>query len=208
MATILYLVRHAETVWNQENRFQGQQDVPLSGEGRRQAARLARRLRARDGGLSFDALWSSDLSRAYDTASAIGEALNLDVVARPEFREMHFGAWEGLTFPEVAERFPESAAAYRRDSVRTRPPGGESFLEMQTRVAGAFKALWRPDLRRVILVAHGGCLKALICHLLDLEPELRDRFVIENTGLTLVRYQPDRGRLLALNDTAHLEGCG
>lgn len=203
--TIIYLIRHAETVWNRERRYQGQMDVPLSEGGRRQAERLAARLRLRHRHQGFDALWTSDLSRSRDTAEAIGRALGLTPLVHAGFREINFGAWEGLTFPEIEERFPESAIAYRHDSVTTRPPGGESFIEMQERATAAFKEVWRPDHGRVILVAHGGTLKGLVCHLLGLEASLRDRFVINNCGLTIIRYESGRGRLLALNDTAHLE---
>lgn len=207
MSSTLYLIRHAETLWNQEQRYQGQKDIPLSDEGRRQARLLARRLRAIAARAPFDGLWTSDLARARETAEIVGAALGLAARAHAGLREIHFGAWEGLTFPEVVERYPESVEAYRRDPAATRPPGGESFLDMQARAARALEEILASSGRRLILVAHGGTVKGLLCHLFGLDPALRNRLLVDNAALTVVLHHAGAWRLVAFNDTCHLRGC-
>lgn len=205
MAESLFLIRHGATIWNHENRFQGQQDVPLSEEGRRQATLLGVRFERQFRGLRFDAVWCSDLSRARETAVPVAAALGLPVREHPGLREMNFGRWEGLTFSRIEEVFPENAASYRADPVRTSPPDGENFLAVYERVMSALEAILAGGERRVILVAHGGSLKALLCHLLDWDPAARNRLSVENASLTVVNFRGGRARLSKLNDTAHLE---
>ncbi len=202
----LFLVRHGQTVWNHEHRYQGQSDVPLSDEGRRQASLLADRLAHAAREVPFDAVWSSDLARARATAEVAAAVLGLPVRLHSGLREMNFGAWEGLTFPEIEKTFPENVAAYRRDPVRTAPEGGESFLEMQARVVAAVEGILREGCRRPIIVAHGGSLKSWLALRFGWDPAERHRMLMGNTGLTIVTAQGRRLRLLTYNDTAHLEG--
>lgn len=207
VSTTLYLIRHAETVWNQEQRYQGQKDIPLSATGRRQARLLARRLGSVARREPFDALWTSDLARARETAEILGAELGLAVRTHPGLREIHFGAWEGLTFPEVAARYPESAEAYRRDPARTRPPEGESFVEMQERAARALEEILACSGRRLLIVAHGGTVKGILCHLFQWAPESRHRLLVDNAAITVVLQRGGMWRLRSFNDTCHLEGC-
>lgn len=201
----LFLVRHGQTVWNHEHRYQGQSDVPLSEEGRRQASLLAERLANASREVPFDAIWSSDLARARETAEAAAQVLGLPVRLHSGLREMNFGAWEGLTFPEIEKSFPENVAAYRRDPVRTAPEGGESFLQVQARVVAAMEGILRGGCRRPLIVAHGGSLKAWLALRFGWDPAERHRMLMGNTGLTVVTAQGRRLRLLTYNDTAHLE---
>lgn len=206
MATFLYLVRHGETAWNREGRYQGHMDVPLAPEGLREAERLAQRLSS----VAFDAIFSSDLSRCLATAEAIA-ALQKDarrdgVAVDRRLREMAYGRWEGLTLAEVRERYPDELAAYQRDAVGTRLEGGESFADVMARVRKFIGE--RIELRsgRLLVVTHGGTLKAVLFHLLGLDPRLRGRFVVENGSLTVLRLgEGVRPRLLRLNDVAHLD---
>jgi broad specificity phosphatase PhoE len=101
----LVCVRHGRTAWNAVRRFQGRTDVPLDDEGRAQAQALAAHLASEH----FDFALASDLSRATATAAAIGAACGVAVMSEPRLREMNFGAWEGLTWDEITERFPETA---------------------------------------------------------------------------------------------------
>lgn len=206
MATFLYLVRHGETAWNREGRYQGHMDVPLAPEGLREAERLAQRLSS----VAFDAIFSSDLSRCLATAEAIA-ALQKDarrdgVAVDRRLREMAYGRWEGLTLAEVRGRYPDELAAYQRDAVGTRLEGGESFADVMARVRKFIDE--RIELRsgRLLVVTHGGTLKAVLFHLLGLDPRLRGRFVVENGSLTVLRLgEGIRPRLLRLNDVAHLD---
>src|SRR5260370_38728619 len=111
----LLLARHALTDWNSKGRYQGQQDIALGATGREQAALLAKRLAAE----RIDDIRTSDLGRARETASAVSATRGLALNADPRLRELPFGAWEGLTPPEVKQRYPEALAAWEADPLRT-----------------------------------------------------------------------------------------
>lgn len=205
-AVTLYIVRHGETTWNQEHRFQGHMDVPLSDRGRAQVERLAGRLREVGRREGFQAVWSSDLIRASETARALAGAVEARLITHAGLREMDFGAWEGLTFPEIKKAFPDVAEAYHRDPVGTRMPGGEAFTDVMDRGRQVLAEIMGGRARRVIVVAHGGIIKAMLCELLGLDPGLRGRLIIRNTAVSIVRCRSGGGDLLLFNDTCHLEG--
>lgn len=202
MSTLLYLVRHGETMWNREGRYQGHRDVPLSEAGREQARRLAERLR----GVRFDRAYSSDLVRCMETARILLAARDLEATPDPRLREMSYGRWEGLTLEEVSRRHPEEAAAYRRDGVGTRIAEGESLQDVAARVKQFSDELLKDSGLRVLVVTHGGALKALLFVLLGVDLRHRGRFVIDNASLTVVRAGGSgRPRALRVNDVAHLD---
>src|SRR5437588_12029025 len=120
--TRLLLVRHAETTWNAGERIQGQQDSPLSARGGEQAERLAERLAA----APLAAIRSSDLLRARDTAEPVAARHGLEVSEDADLREVYAGAWEGMTTTEIRRDYPEEYWRWREDSLRHRPPGGET----------------------------------------------------------------------------------
>lgn len=163
--TEIWLVRHGETDWNREQRFMGQQDVPLNNEGLRQAAGLAAGLRGR----RFDALVSSDLLRAQQTAGALAAALNLPLQLDARLREVMLGEWQGETYAAVQARFPQQWAERYADPLHFRPPGGETVAEMAVRACAAADEIAAacPD-GRVLLVSHGVLLAALICRAREL----------------------------------------
>jgi broad specificity phosphatase PhoE len=154
VATTILLARHGETDWNRDRRVQGHTDAPLNAAGRAQARELASRL-ARE---PLDAVYASDLARAYETARIVADQHALQVVLLPELRERHFGSWEGLTDTEILARFPE-----------TRRPGhwgdGEPAEQMGERVVAALQrvAASHPG-GHVLVVAHGGPLRAVLLH--------------------------------------------
>jgi broad specificity phosphatase PhoE len=163
--TEIWLVRHGETDWNRMHRFMGQQDIPLNAEGLRQAADLADTLR----GQHFDALFSSDLLRARQTAEVLAVALHLPRWLDTRLREVNLGDWQGVTHADIQARFPEQWAERYADPLNFRPPGGETIGEM---VARAFPAVDEIAATyphsRVLLVSHGILLAALICRARDL----------------------------------------
>ena len=126
----LILVRHGETDWNAQRRYQGQSDVPLNDAGQRQAAALAQRLE----GVDISAIYSSDLRRARQTATAIASLHPLPVRDEPRLKEISFGRWEGLTYGEIQERWPEEMAAWFADPIRVTPPGGERLAQVAERL--------------------------------------------------------------------------
>jgi broad specificity phosphatase PhoE len=165
--TELWLVRHGQTDWNKEGRYQGQSDVPLNSDGIAQALKLADTLSSSH----FDAIYSSDLKRAYKTAEILAGALNLPVNADARLREICQGEWEGLLVEEIARRFnaangskEENALAWETRSHEMRAPGGESVAEVAARVALAANDIaLLHSAQRVLVVSHGLALATLIC---------------------------------------------
>ena len=149
--TTFLLVRHGEADWNVERRVQGHSDRPLTETGNAQARALAEQLADEP----IDAVYSSDLARAHDTARLIADAHGLHVETLPELRERDFGTWEGLTDDEVFERFPQARAGSWGDA--------ETREELEARILTAISriASRHPD-GRVLVVTHGGPLRALI----------------------------------------------
>lgn len=189
------LVRHAETTWNAESRWQGQADVPLSARGRAEAARLGARLAS----VPFDVRVASDLSRTRDTAAAIGGSFELDRA----WREIDLGAWSGMLHSEVRERFPDEVRAMVTGG--DRPIGGaESIPVFEARALAALDAVigrGRPG-QRALVVTHGGVIRAIVMRLLG----LRGRPLVgaTNTSITHLRVSEGRVRLVSYNCDAHL----
>jgi probable phosphoglycerate mutase len=156
VATTLVLVRHGETDWNRERRWQGHADPGLNAAGRRQAAELAERLASS----SFDALYSSDLARARETAEIVAALLGLRVRLDPRLREVDVGEWSGLTSLEVEARYPERFRA-RHDGA-TPWTRGESYDAMSTRVLQALDEIAAAhESGRVLVITHGGPMRAV-----------------------------------------------
>jgi probable phosphoglycerate mutase len=131
--TRLVAIRHGETDWNVDTRIQGQIDIGLNANGRWQARRLGRAL-AEEG---FDAVYSSDLGRAMDTAHAVAVEAGLAVQPRSALRERAFGVFEGMTFAEIEQRFPEEALRWRRRDASFGPQGGETLADFYARAVAA-----------------------------------------------------------------------
>lgn len=150
--TRILLARHGETDWNREHRWQGQSDTPLNDTGREQARALAEEL----AGEPLDAVYSSDLIRAHETARVVAEQRGLDVVAIQDLRERSFGSLEGLTTDEIQTRYPGIELPWS---------DGETREAMAERVLGALKRIaeTHPD-AHVLVVSHGGPLRAVLTH--------------------------------------------
>jgi broad specificity phosphatase PhoE len=157
--TTFLLVRHGETDWNRENRFQGHADPPLNELGRSQARELATSL-ARDG---IDAVYASPLQRARETAEIIARALALDVGTDPRLMEVDVGSWSGLTRDDVAARFPEAFDRWRAGSHGW--AGGETYEELATRVLRALREIAaRHPGGTVLVIGHGGTVRSMLAH--------------------------------------------
>jgi broad specificity phosphatase PhoE len=156
VATI-HLVRHGETDWNRELRWQGHSDPPLNERGREQARALAERL----AGAGFAAVYSSDLRRAFETAEIVAARLDLPVRVEPGLREIDVGSWEGFTLAEIEARSPQDVARWD-ESGEHGWDGGESHEEMFARVRDAVRSIAvRHDGEDVLVVSHGGPIRAL-----------------------------------------------
>lgn len=189
----LVLVRHGETEWNHDNRVQGSMDVPLSPRGREQTLALARVLRRR--GRAFDRVYTSDLSRARETAEILAASLGCPAPeVDPLLREMDCGEWEGRSIDDLREREPEG---WRRwmDDPTFRVPGGESILDVKAR-AKTFLALRREELsavERVLVVAHGLFNRMVLSEVMALEPQRARFFATDNASYAAFRWS--RGRV-------------
>lgn len=199
-----YLVRHGETDWNAEGRVQGQSEVPLNARGRAQAQATAARLRA----ARFTAAYASDLGRVTGTARPILRGRELTLLTLPALQERNYGAWEGMTHAEIQARDPQRYAEQFTGGVTWQPPGGESMRQLYTRVAAATDRLREAhagDDGDLLLVAHGGSLRVVIVHLLELPPDSVWRFSLDNCGLSVVTtFAGGHAALSLLNDTSHL----
>ena len=174
----IWLVRHGQTVWNEQGRFCGYTNVPLSTLGRRQARALASQLQHRP----IVAIYSSDLSRARETTEIIAKRLTVPpVVISPAWREIHFGAWEGLTYDQIATVFHEQLDFFT-DPEHAAPSQGETLTEVLQRAVPALREIVRREYDgEVVLVSHGGTLRGLLCSLLGMP--LRNQWQLHiNTG--------------------------
>ena len=170
--TRLYLARHGELVTSHEWRYVGHLDVALNDKGRAQIARLARRLSME----KIDVLLSSDLMRTVESAWIIGTAIGLEPAAEPAFREIHLGRWEGLTRQEIVERFSQEFDFRSLDIANYRIQGGESFADVRDRVIPRLTAcLEQHPGKNLLLVAHGGVNRVILCHALGLDLNMLTR---------------------------------
>jgi broad specificity phosphatase PhoE len=198
----LLLARHAPTDWNGKDRYQGHEDIALGPTGRQLAALLAERL----GGERIDEIHTSDLRRAWQTASAVSDTRRLPLRSDPRLRELHFGIWQGLTYDEVRQAYPEVLAAWEADALRVAPPGGETLAQLASRVGGFLGGLTAEATldQTVLVVAHKGSLQVLLCLALGLPPQARWQFRLEPAALSELNLYPEGAILNFLNDTHHL----
>lgn len=194
-----WLVRHGESTWNSERRLQGALDAPLSPRGRAQASALAAGL----GDTRFDALYTSPLLRARDTAAACGARLGLEPVALADLREIGLGDWEGLTLDTVEARAGDHYQRWLEAPVDHPAPGGEPMSALVERVRTALDGLCAAHpAGRVLVVSHGGVISSALCGWLGRPLNAIWSFRLANASIT--RVELPVGRLLAVNETGHL----
>jgi broad specificity phosphatase PhoE len=224
--TRVLLAPHAETSWNVERRYQGQTDVPLNERGRLQAAQLGACV-AKD---TIHGAYSSDLTRAWDTAAAIAQRCQVSLRPEPRLRELHFGDWEGLTYTQIREADPPALAAWEADPARVAPPGGETLASLASRVQSLLDELrgWHafaarqgsddpskallgresmapiPGGETVLLVGHRGSLRVLLSLALGLPPAAQWRFRLDAASVSELELHANEAVLVRLNDTHHL----
>jgi alpha-ribazole phosphatase len=200
----LIFIRHGETEWNATLRYQGHANIPLNDRGRAQARAAATRLAS----AKVAAMYTSDLVRAAETAAIVGEAFGITPLVMPELREINVGEWEGHTPEELYRRFPDHMREYDRDPARTVRIGGESYAMLQERALVALNRIQERHRRdeTVLVVSHGGTIRAVLCHVIGLDLAHFGRMWLDNGSFTELRLGNNGWRLLRLNDAAHLEG--
>jgi len=171
--TTILLARHGETDWNREGRWQGWADPPLNDAGREQARTLAEQLRT----TPVDAVYSSDLRRARETAEIVAAPHEVPVITDPGLREIDIGSWSGLTRAEIEERFPDGTR-----------PDGETRVQHQARVVATVERIAREHAgARLLIVSHGGTMRALRAHASD-----APFHPIDNCGVIELHFRDDR----------------
>ena len=197
-----YWVRHAESDWNAEDRLCGRTDAPLSERGRLQARRLAERFAA----LPVEALYTSPLRRAVETAELIAERHGIQPVVEPRLVELNYGAWEGMTFAEILQRDGGIFHAWDADPAAVATPAGESGEEALARTTPFLDTLrGRHPQGNAVVVSHKTISRLMVCYVLGLSPsEYRRRLTVDNAAVSIIQPEEGGWRLVLLNDTSHL----
>lgn len=200
--TRICLVRHGETEWNAERRIQGQIDIGLNATGQRQASAAGRWLKR----AGIIALYSSDLQRAWATALAVGGEIGLTPVPAPEMRERCYGIFQGLTYAEAQQRYPEGYAAFEGRNADYAFENGESLQTMFNRVTGKLKeiATAHPG-ETVAVVLHGGVLDVINRFVRGNPLEMPRDFLIPNAGISWIAAVNGAWHLESWGETEHLE---
>lgn len=204
--TEILLIRHGETAWNAVKRLQGHLDIPLNAEGERQAAALGQALLDEP----LDAIISSDLQRARQTAEAIAAPRGMTVQTERGLRERCYGAFEGLLYADIQRHYPEAHAAWQARDIDARFPAGvnaaETMREFSQRVIGTITRLVNENkYRKVALVAHGGVLECAYRAAHGMDFARKRDFDIFNASINRFRWDGHALQLLHWGDVRHLE---
>jgi ribonuclease H / adenosylcobalamin/alpha-ribazole phosphatase len=199
--TVTVLLRHGQTPMSVQQRYAGRSDVPLTDVGVQQAAAAAKRLASADVGV----IVTSPLLRAVQTAQEVAAVTGAAVVTDDGFREADFGAWDGLTFAEVRERWPSEVSTWLADP-DVAPPGGESFADVSARVTAALdRVLADREGQRVLIVSHVTPIKTLVAAALLAPPAALFRMHLDVAALCEIDWYADGPAVLrSFNDTGHL----
>ncbi len=199
---LLFCVRHGESCYNAEGRLQGQSHTPLSPLGERQAQAAANALSNRP----IEAIYTSPLPRALQTAQAIGRALGLPIITDPRLMEIDVGIFQDLLHVDIADRFPVESSAWKSSDPDYRIPDGESRRDLMLRGRAAFDEIRARGHEQAAVVSHGGLFAAAFKALLDV-PADRNPFTLYNASISQLLWQREP-KLLTLNEIDHLRAAG
>ncbi len=205
MTKVIY-VRHGETAWNIDGKYQGQTDVELSEKGKAQAEKLAKDFPVSH----IKAIYASDLKRAAVTAEFIARQLNVPVHLTPNLRELNFGKWEGLTYDQIVTEWPEAIHTFFDRPDQLSIPEGETFQVLQQRAMREIREICRENPgETVCVVAHGAILRTILASALHMNLRYVWHLRQYNTGVSIVDYDEKGDAVLELlNNTAHLQRKG
>ncbi|MDO4278879.1 MAG: histidine phosphatase family protein [Lachnoclostridium edouardi] len=200
----IYLIRHGQTDWNLAGRIQGSHDISLNETGRRQAEYLARGMKKRP----VVQIFSSKKKRAMETANAIGASQGVKVIPLDGLEEVEFGLWEGMTWKEIQEKYPEEYKIWQKEPAEITPPGGESRQQVYERVGKAADKIVKRAEGDVAVVSHGAALAYMLSYMMRKSLGSHEEIIVENVSISTVEYDKDTGMytLIELNDTSHLPG--
>jgi probable phosphoglycerate mutase len=202
--TRILAIRHGETAWNVDTRIQGQLDIPLNATGQWQATRLGQALAAQE---QIDAIYTSDLLRAYATAQAIGAAVRLPLQTHIGLRERGFGDFQAKTFAEIETSLPEDSLRWRKRDPDWAPPGGgESLWVMRERVLTTVHQLAAAHIGgNIVLVAHGGVMDILYRAATRLDLQAPRTWDLTNTAVNRLLWTPQGLSLVGWADKSHID---
>lgn len=202
LATRIIAIRHGETAWNVDTRLQGHLDIALNTTGIWQAGRVAQALADE----SIDAVYASDLLRAWQTANAIAHATDSPLTAHQGLRERGFGEFEGKTYAEIEATWPEASQQWRKREPHWAPPGGESLTAMRERVLTTASTLAQAHIGgQIVLVAHGGVMDILYRLATGQELQAPRSWQLGNAAINRLLWTPEGFTLVGWADTSHLE---
>ncbi len=202
----IFLIRHGETRGNREGFFRGRSDFPLNENGVKQAVALGEALR--DSGIQV--IYSSPLSRAYETAQRVASAVGAEVLIEEGFNNINLGPWEGRKKEEIREKYPREFETWITVPENLRLPGAESVLEVQERSVKTLKKLVKElsekKIQTFAIVTHRAVLKPLIAGVLDIKIPFFWKIHVDTASYSILEYSPERGfTLKLLNQTSHLQ---
>jgi 2,3-bisphosphoglycerate-dependent phosphoglycerate mutase len=200
-ATRVWLIRHGQTDWNTQHRWQGHAPTSLNAMGHEQARALGLYLRD----APIEAVYTSDLPRALQTAQAVAAYHNLEPIVETRFREINVGVFQALFPDELAELYPAELASWRSGDTTYAPPGGESLNQVQQRAMQAFAdVVARDNGDHIAIVTHGGTIRQMLKGICSDDPAVAGKIPVPNTSYTLLRRDDDRWRVEQLTVTPHL----
>lgn len=200
--TKIYFVRHGESEWNIINKVQGQKNSLLTDNGKEQAEKLANRLKNHN----IDIIYSSDLTRAYETAVTIGNKKNMEPIVNKNLQEMNFGIWEGMLFSDIKSKYKEDYLKWVKSPELLEIPEGENIQDLEKRVGKEIKQIIEKHKgQNILIVSHGTALKTMILSLLGISLDNYKNLAMGNVSLSILEVRDYNNVLISYNDTVHLE---
>jgi len=197
----LYFIRHGETEWNKKNIVQGIQDIDLNEIGIQQAKKIALRLKEN----KIDAIYTSDLKRAINTANEIVKYHQSSFFEiNPLLREIQFGEWEGLSLEELNATYYEQYSKWRTNPIEATFPGEGNLHNVKKRVSKFLEVILESQYNNIVIVTHGGIIKMALIILLDLDLSFYKKCWFGNASLSIIDIKQDKALITCLNDMSHL----
>lgn len=199
----IYLVRHGQTIWNNEDRYHGTIDIELDEVGIKQAEAIAARLRH----CSIRQIYSSNLRRALQTANAIQHHTGAELKIVPELQDINLGQWEGKRWKDIKVEYDGFLKDWFRDIVNIPAPDGESYKDLQDRATRSVMQIADSGLDNIAIVTHGAVIKTLVSTYLGVGLENRSRFEVSNASISMVQYNEGKKsfKVFCVNDVSHLK---
>ncbi len=203
MGVKIFLIRHGQTLWNEEGRYQGKKDIELNEVGIRQAGLAAKYLSK----VKLAKIYTSPLKRALETANILNKKRGMDIIIRDDLAEISFGKWEGLKFQSLHKKYFDDYNKWLEDPYKNAPTGGESFGELSKRtIAGIEKILGEnEDGSSIAVVAHGGVILSLLVYWMRIPLSRWKSIIMRQGAINIVVIDKGFPYISAINYTGHLK---